>query len=45
MPESLEQFDLLLLTVPKTRVIHQDEIRFSQRPDQIGVKISFKSRI
>lgn len=28
MPESLEQLDLLLLTVPKTRVIHQDGIRF-----------------
>ena len=28
MPESLEQLDLLLLTVPKARRIHQDGIRF-----------------
>jgi putative transposase len=28
MPESLEQLDLLLLTVPEARVIHQDGIRF-----------------
>lgn len=28
MPESLEQLDLLLLTVPKTRKIHPDGIRF-----------------
>ena len=29
MPESLEQLDLLLLTVPKTRRVHPDGIRFS----------------
>ena len=29
MPESLEQLDLLLLTVPKTRRVHRDGIRFS----------------
>lgn len=29
MPESLEQLDLLLLTVPKTRQVHRDGIRFS----------------
>src|SRR4051794_20400049 len=29
MPESLEQFDLLLLTVPKARRVHPDGIRFS----------------
>jgi putative transposase len=28
MPESLEQLDLLLLTVPKTRRVHPDGIRF-----------------
>ncbi len=28
-PESLEQLDLLLLTVPKTRRVHPDGIRFS----------------
>ena len=28
MPESLEQLDLLLLTVAKPRVIHRDGIRF-----------------
>jgi putative transposase len=28
MPESLEQLDLLLLTVPKTRRVHSDGIRF-----------------
>lgn len=28
MPESLEQLDLLLLTVPKSRKIHRDGIRF-----------------
>jgi putative transposase len=28
MPESLEQLDLLLLTIPKTRRIHRDGIRF-----------------
>jgi putative transposase len=29
MPESLEQLDLLLLTVPKARRVHPDGIRFS----------------
>ena len=29
MPESLEQLDLLLLTVPRTRRVHRDGIRFS----------------
>jgi putative transposase len=29
MPESLEQLDLLLLTVPKVRRVHPDGIRFS----------------
>jgi putative transposase len=29
LPESLEQLDLLLLTVPKTRRVHRDGIRFS----------------
>jgi putative transposase len=29
MPESLEQLDLLLLTVPKTRRVHRDGIRFT----------------
>jgi putative transposase len=29
MPESLERLDLLLLTVPKTRRVHPDGIRFS----------------
>jgi putative transposase len=29
MPESLEQLDLLLLTVPRTRRVHSDGIRFS----------------
>ncbi len=29
LPESLEQLDLLLLTVPKTRRVHPDGIRFS----------------
>src|SRR3954463_7769455 len=29
MPESLEQLDLLLLTVPKMRRVHPDGIRFS----------------
>ena len=29
MPESLEQLDLLLLTVAKTRRVHPDGIRFS----------------
>ncbi len=29
MPESLERLDLLLLTVPKTRRVHSDGIRFS----------------
>lgn len=29
MPDSLEQLDLLLLTVPKTRRVHRDGIRFS----------------
>jgi putative transposase len=29
MPESLERLDLLLLTVPKTRQVHPDGIRFS----------------
>jgi len=29
MPDSLEQLDLLLLTVPKTRRVHPDGIRFS----------------
>src|SRR5262249_33448323 len=29
MPESLEQLDLLLLTVPKARGVHRDGIRFS----------------
>jgi len=29
MPESVEQLDLLLLTVPKTRRVHPDGLRFS----------------
>jgi len=29
MPESLAQLDLLLLTVPRTRIVQQDGIRFS----------------
>jgi putative transposase len=29
MPKSLEQLDLLLLTIPKTRRVHPDGIRFS----------------
>jgi putative transposase len=29
LPESLEQLDLLLLTVPKTRRVHRDGLRFS----------------
>ncbi len=29
MPESLEQLDLLLLTVPKARRVHPDGIRFT----------------
>ena len=28
MPDSLEQLDLLLLTVPKERKVHSDGIRF-----------------
>ncbi|MCB0597417.1 MAG: DDE-type integrase/transposase/recombinase [Lewinellaceae bacterium] len=30
LPESLEQLDLLLLTVPKSRKVHRDGIRFKQ---------------
>ena len=32
MPDSLERLDLLLLTVPKSRRVHQDGIRFMGLP-------------